>query len=137
MRLVKFGALAAVLCALAGVSTAQDKVDYAKMIVGKWQVSKADAGTVPEGTLIEFTKDGKMKIKGKKGEEELTLEGKYKVKDNTFTMSLDIGGETKSRTITITKISKTAMSTKDEDGKEVELTREKAKDKKKGKKKDK
>jgi uncharacterized protein (TIGR03066 family) len=136
MKLVKFGALAAVLCVLAGVSTAQDKVDYAKMIVGKWQVSKADAGTVPEGTLIEFTKDGKMKIKGKKGEEELTLEGKYKVKDNTFTMSLDIGGETKSRTITITKISKTAMSTKDDDGKEVELTREKAKDKKKGKKKD-
>lgn len=134
MKLVKFGALAAVLCVLAGVSTAQDKVDYAKMIVGKWQVSKADAGTVPEGTLIEFTKDGKMKVKGKKGEEELTLEGKYKVKDNTFTMSLDIGGETKSRTITITKISKTAMSTKDEDGKEVELTREKAK--KKGKKKD-
>jgi uncharacterized protein (TIGR03066 family) len=136
MKLVKFGALAGVLCVLAGVSTAQDKVDYTKMIVGKWQVSKADAGTVPEGPLIEFTKDGKMKIKGKKGEEELTREGKYKVKDNTFTMSLDIGGETKSRTITITKISKTAMSTKDEDGKEVELTREKAKDKKKGKKKD-
>ncbi len=136
MKLVKFGALAAALVVFAGLSSGQEKVDYAKMIVGKWQVTKADAGTVPEGTKIEFTKDGKMKIKGAKGDEELTLEGTYKVKDNTFTMTVKIGDDEKSRTIAITKISKTAMSTKDEDGTKVELTREKAGEKKKKKKKD-
>jgi len=100
---------------------AEDKVDYKKLIVGKWEVSKADDGTVPVGTAIEFTKDGKMMVAGKKGDSDLKLEGTYKVVKNTFEMTLKLGDMEKSQTITITKIDEKEMHTKSEEGKVVEL----------------
>ena len=121
-RLLAFGA---VVCLLGGISRADDKIDYAKMIVGKWEVTKADAGTVPPGAVVEFTKDGKMKVTAKKDTEEVTYEGTYKVEKNTFTMKLKVGDEEKMKTITITKISDKEAATKDEDGKVVELKRKK------------
>jgi uncharacterized protein (TIGR03066 family) len=131
MKLVKVCGLAAVVCVFAGLGRGQeDKVDYAKAIVGNWKVSKADEGTVPVGTLIQFTKDGKMKAKGKKDDMPLDIEGTYTVKDNTFTMTLKFGDKESKQTITITKMTKTAMSTKDEGGKVVELERQEGKKKK-------
>ena len=99
-----------------------DKVDYAKLIVGKWEVTKADEGTVQPGTLIEFTKDGKLKVTAK-GDAEVMFEGTYKVVKNTFEMSLKVGDEQKSQTITITKINDKEMATKNEKDKVVELKR--------------
>ena len=46
-----------VVCLVAAVGRAEEKPDYAKMIVGKWEVTKADEGTLPKGSIVEFTKD--------------------------------------------------------------------------------
>lgn len=121
MNALKYLGLAAGIVVLTTLARAEDKVDYKKLIVGKWEVSKADEGSVPEGTQIEFTKDGKMKIAAKMGDDEFKLDGTYKVVNNTFVMNLKLGDMEKSQTITITKISEKEMVTKSEEGKVVEL----------------
>jgi uncharacterized protein (TIGR03066 family) len=117
MNALKWLGVAAVIVLLNTSGRADDKVDYAKLIVGKWEVTKADEGSVPEGAIIEFTKDGKMKasVAG------MDLEGTYKVEKNTFLMTIKVGDAEKKQTITITKISEKEMATKGEDGKVVEL----------------
>src|SRR5262245_59575353 len=117
MNALKWLGVATVIVLLSTGGRAEDKVDYAKLMVGKWEVTKADEGSVPEGTLIEYTKDGKMKasVGG------MDLEGTYKVEKNTFIFTMKIGDVEKKQTITITKISEKEMATKGEDGKVVEL----------------
>ena len=122
MNALKWLGVAAVVVVLnANARAEDDKVDYAKLIVGKWEVSKADDGTVPPGTLIEFTKDGKLKASFKKGDVDSTIEGTYKVVKNTFELTMKMGDEEKSQTITITKITDKELHTKNKDGKVVEL----------------
>lgn len=104
---------------------AEDKPDYAKLIVGKWEASKADEGTLPPGAVVEFTKDGKIKLNGKKGDAEVAFEGTYTVEKNTFTIAMKVGDQEHKQTITITKMSDTEMSTKNAEGKVVELKRRK------------
>lgn len=125
MKLAKAFAVGAVLCLLAGVGRGDDKTDTAKMVVGKWEVTKADPGTAPPGGIVEFTKDGKMKVSGKKDDQEFSIEGTYKVEGKKLTFAMTVGGEERKKTITITKLSAKAMSTEDDDGKKVELTRKK------------
>src|SRR6476469_9344917 len=96
----------------------EDKSDHAKLLIGKWEVIKADPGTVPTGAILEFTKDGKLLVTAKKGDDEAKLEGTYTVEKNTFTFMLN----GKEQTITITKIAEKEMSTKDKDDKVVEFT---------------
>ena len=111
---------------LAGAGArAEDKPDYAKLIVGKWEISKADEGTVPLGAVIEFTKDGKVKLTGKKGDTEMAFEGTYTVEGNKFTIAMKVGDQEHKQTITITKMSDTEMATKNDEGKVVELKRKK------------
>jgi uncharacterized protein (TIGR03066 family) len=121
MNALKWLGLAAVVVLMNTAARAEEEADYAKKIVGKWEVSKADEGTVPPGAVIEFTKDGKMRASLKKGDNETKLEGTYKVVKNTFVMTMKVGDTEKSQTITITKITDKEMSTKSEDGKVVEL----------------
>jgi len=121
-RSLAFGVLVVLLGTAA---RAQDKVDYAKLIVGNWEVSKADENTVPVGSVVEFTKDGKMTVTAKEGGTEMKLEGTYKVDKDTFTFTLKAGDQDFSQTITITKLSEKEMATKDKDGKTVELTKKK------------
>ena len=123
MNALKLLAVGAVVCLMGVSARAEEKVDYAKMIVGKWTISKADEGTVPTGTVVEFTKDGKMKIVGKKGDEEFTMEGTYKVEGNKFTMTHKVGDQERSQTITISKISAKEMDTENAEGKKVSLTK--------------
>jgi uncharacterized protein (TIGR03066 family) len=124
MNALKFLGLAALLVAFSSTARSEDdKTDYKKLIVGKWEVSKADEGTVPEGTQVEFTKDGKLKIAAKMGDEDFKLEGTYKIVKNAFEYTLKLGDMEKSQTITITKITEKEMATKNEDGKVVEFKR--------------
>jgi uncharacterized protein (TIGR03066 family) len=120
MSTLRWLAVAAVVCVLSGAARAEDKPDYAKMIVGKWEITKADEGTVPVGTIVVFTDDGKIKLTGKKDDKDIAMEGTYKVEGDKFTFTFKEGAEEHSDTITITKISKTEMSTKNKEGKVVE-----------------
>lgn len=125
MKSVSLLVATALLCLISGLGRAEDKVDYAKMVVGKWEVTKADAGTVPPGALVEFTKDGKLKVAAKKGDEEVKIDGTYTVEKNKLTMIMKIGTDEKKKTITIVKVTEKVMSTKDEDDKTVELKKAK------------
>ena len=123
MNVSRLLAACAVVCLIGAGARAADKTNYAKMLVGKWEVSKADPDTVPVGSVVEFTKNGKFKVVGKKDDKEMAFEGTYTVKDNTFTFKIKNGDQEHSETITITKISKSKMTTNDKDGKSVELTK--------------
>jgi uncharacterized protein (TIGR03066 family) len=120
MNTLRMLAVGAIVCLVGASVRAEDKVDYKKLIVGKWEISKAEEGTVPIGTIVEFTKDGKFIVTGKKDGEDLKIEGTYTVEKNTFTFKAKIGEEERSQTIEITKISEKEMSTKNSEGKVVE-----------------
>ena len=99
----------------------EDKEDTAKSLIGKWEVTKAEEGTVPLGSLIEFTKDGKIMASFKKDGEEMKLEGTYKLVGDTLTVTMKVGEEEKSNKVTVTKISAKEMTLKDDKDKLVEL----------------
>ncbi len=122
MNVLKYMSVVAVVCLIGLTARPEDKPDYAKFIVGKWKVIKAAPDTVPEGTIIEFTKDGKLKASVKKGKNTETFEGTYTLDGDKLKTKV---GDKERETITIVKISETEMSTKDEDGKEVVLKRTK------------
>jgi uncharacterized protein (TIGR03066 family) len=118
-------ALVAVLFGLAGFAGADDKDDNAKKIVGKWEVTKADDGTIPTGAIVEFTKDGKFKALEKDGDKDVMFDGTYKLEGDKFVITIKLGEESHSNTITITKLTDAEMHTKDKDGKVVEVKKKK------------
>jgi uncharacterized protein (TIGR03066 family) len=120
MNALKLVAVAAVVCLMVTGARADDN---AKLIVGKWTVSKADEGTVEPGATVEFTADGKCKAIHKKGTEEATIEGTYKVDGDKLTMTLKIGDQEQKIDITIKKLTKTDLHTENSEGKKVELTK--------------
>lgn len=115
----------AVVCLVAAVGRAEEKPDYAKMIVGKWEVTKADEGTLPKGSIVEFTKDGKFSSREKLDAKEVIFEGTYKVTGDKFDLDLKSGDQSIKVTITITKLTDDEMHTKNEEGKVVEVKRTK------------
>jgi uncharacterized protein (TIGR03066 family) len=123
MNALKLLAALTVGCLLGTGARAEEKPEYAKQIVGKWEVTKADEGTVPPGATVEFTKDGKVLATHKADGKDETVEGTYKVEGDTLTVTMKRGGEEHMQTITITKMSKSEMSTKNKDGKAVDLKR--------------
>ena len=123
MNALKLLAVVAVAC-LVGIARADEK-DYPKLIVGKWEVSKADEGTVPKGAVIEFTKDGKVKATAKKDDAEATFDGTYKLDGKTITLVMKLGDTEKTNKVTIEKLSDTEMSVEGDDGKKVEFTKKK------------
>jgi uncharacterized protein (TIGR03066 family) len=109
------GAVAGLLALLVSAAVlAEDKPDYAKLLVGKWEATKTDPGTLPVGAVVEFTKDGKMSFAVKEGESEFKIEGTYKVEGNVFTMTLKLGDDEKSQKITIKKLDDKVLETTDE-----------------------
>jgi uncharacterized protein (TIGR03066 family) len=113
--------MAAMVVVLSTSARAQDEPDHAKLLIGKWEVTKADEGTAPVGTLIEFTRDGKVTATVKKDESQEVTEGAYKIEKDTLTVTMKKDGEEQSKKVTISKISEKEMTCKHEDGKVVEL----------------
>src|SRR5260370_15298520 len=103
MNAMRLLAVGAIVCLLSAGLRAEDKTDYAKLMVGKWECSKADEGTLPVGSGVEFTKDGKMKVTMKMGDKDEIMTGTYTMKENTFSMVLKSGDMEHKMTITIKK----------------------------------
>ena len=60
--------------------SSSDKPDYAKLLVGTWEATKADKDSpVPVGLVAELRKDGSFKVTWKSDEREKTGEGMYKL----------------------------------------------------------
>jgi uncharacterized protein (TIGR03066 family) len=123
MNVFKLVGVVAIVCLIGAGVRAEEKADNAKLIVGKWTVSKADEGTVDKGATVEFSSDGKVKAVHKKGDEDATIEGTYKVDGDKLTMTMKAGTDERKIEITIKKLTKTELHTENSEGKKVELTK--------------
>src|SRR5437588_1985656 len=88
LRLLAGGFFAVVL--IGGAE--EKKADTNKeKIVGAWEVVKADEGSLPVGTVVEYAKDGKMKITAKRGDKESSIEGTYTIEGDKISITLKAG----------------------------------------------
>jgi len=124
MKTMLLVALGLAVCWFTATARADEK-DTAKMLVGKWEAAKVDEGTLPQGTIVEFTKDGKVKITAKKDNEEFNLAGTYKFENHKLTVKLKMNDEEKEHTVTVKKISDTEFVAEHEDGKSITFKRTK------------
>jgi uncharacterized protein (TIGR03066 family) len=122
LRLLVAGA---VVCVLSAGVQAEEKKDNAKLLMGSWEATKAEPGTLPIGAVVTFAKDGKMKVSAKKDGKEESHEGTYKLDGDKFTITMKMGDNEVKLTITIKKISDTELVTANDEGKVVEFKRKK------------
>ena len=117
--------LAACVLVFAATASAQpddkkDQPDQAKLIVGKWEVTKTDTpDDPPVGSTFEFAKHGTMKITKKRGTKDEVIRGAYKIKDNQLHYTLkdkDKDEDCEKHPLTIKKL--TEKELKLEDGKD-------------------
>lgn len=105
LRLLATGMMICVLAVSTQADDKKEKLDNAKLLVGKWEVTKADED-LSVGSVIEFSKDGKMKITAKNDGKKEIFNAIYKVEGDKiqFTLKLD-GEDEKKDPLTIKKIS--------------------------------
>jgi uncharacterized protein (TIGR03066 family) len=106
---------------VAGTGVAQDKKDdakdYAKKIVGKWEITKAgNPMGAQAGSVLEYQKDGKLKATIKAGDRDFPITGTYKVDGDKVTNKFEVMGQEVEETLTITKLTDDALELKDKDG---------------------
>jgi uncharacterized protein (TIGR03066 family) len=105
----------------AGLAVADDKKDekktdeYPKLIVGKWEITKA-GGDVGPGSTLEFGKGGKFQMDVKAGDKKQAVDGKYKVEKDKVTITLMAGDQTFDQTLMIRKLTAEALELVDKDG---------------------
>ena len=114
---MKILSMSATVVVVMSFSTFATAADTKKLLVGKWEATKVDPDSLPVGTIVEFSDDGKLKVTMKMDGKESTLEGAYTVAGDSFTYKLKIGNEEQSEKITVKKISDTELDTVDPDKK--------------------
>ncbi len=104
----------------------EKKIDAAKL-VGKWEITKTQ-GDVPKGTIVEMTKDGKLKVTAEFNGKKLELEGSYSVDGEKLKTKIKgPDGSEVEDTDTIKSVTDDKLVISDKDGKESELTKMKEK----------
>ena len=121
LRLMGAGVL---VCVLAVGIRAGDEKGNPKL-VGKWKVVKASPGTFPLGTVLDLSKDDKVKVLGKRDGKEFIHEGTYQVDGAKIVITVKVAGEKQKHLLTITKISDTEMVTDHGGGGTIEFKKEK------------
>src|SRR5262245_47647479 len=86
LRLMVAAAVAIALTAGVRAEDKDEKKDNAKLLVGTWEVTKSFDKGPAVGTSVEFTKDGKVKVKTKVEDKDVQREGTYKVDGDTLTL---------------------------------------------------
>lgn len=119
MNILRIVVAALVVTGLGTSVHAADKDDNKTLIVGKWEVSKAEDGTVPTGSTIEFSKDGKLKMVAKKNDKEENREGTYTVEKEVLTLVMKRDDGERTVKITIKALSATELTVEGPDGKSV------------------
>jgi uncharacterized protein (TIGR03066 family) len=91
------------------------------MIVGVWEVVR---GTdMPQGSILEFSKDGKLRKTLKEKGNDLTTAGSFEVDVNKLTMKTKHEGKEEEEIATITRLTDNALTYQKEKGKTAELKR--------------
>ncbi len=101
--------------------------DYARLLVGKWEVTKGDP-ELDVGSVMEFQEDGKLTIAGTSMGKEERASAVYKVEGNKIQFTLQNGDEVeKKEPLTIKKMTRQSMvlTTKWDKGVEFEFRRKK------------
>jgi uncharacterized protein (TIGR03066 family) len=107
--------LAAAVLLVCGLSIrAEEKADNAKKLVGEWEVVRIEGDPLPVGSVIIFTKEGKMKVTIKKDGEERTFGATYKVDGDKLSVLLE--GRTSPDSLLIKKVSADALVISDDKG---------------------
>ena len=109
--------------ASAAVADDKDKAADKEKLVGTWELVKTDAKDAPPpGTLVEFAKDGKLKITAAVGDKKITLNGSYSVEgDKLKTKMTTPDGKEISDTDTITKLTDKQLLLKGSKGENSEF----------------
>lgn len=122
MKVVYALAVGVLAAAVAGPGRADDdkkdgKKDYAKQIVGKWEITKAGGGA-QAGSVLEFLKDGKLKMVLVLGDGKVPSAGTYKVEKDKLSAKFKVGddGPELDESYTITKLTADALEIEDEKG---------------------
>jgi uncharacterized protein (TIGR03066 family) len=110
-----------IVCVLATGIRADDKKDYPKLVVGKWEVVKATPGTFPLGTILDLSKDLKVKVIRTLNGKESIHEGTYELDGATIVITVKVEGTDQKHFLTITKISDTDMITEHGGGGTIEF----------------
>ena len=125
MKATKLLAVGVALCLLGSSAAADEKkADNAKLAVGTWAVTKSHEGGPPKGGVVEFTKDGKIKVSGEQDGMKMSFEGTYKIDGNKLVLTFKIGDSEQPVDLTIDKLDAKTFATTSKNGK-VELTRKK------------
>jgi uncharacterized protein (TIGR03066 family) len=103
----------------------QKKADNKTLIVGVWELTKASSGKAPAGTVLEFTKDGKLKMSGKADGKEFAFEGTYVVEGDKLTVRMKTPDRTEEGTLTIKKLTDKELVTQDDAGRVLEFKQKK------------
>ncbi|MBX9581282.1 MAG: hypothetical protein K2X87_13315 [Gemmataceae bacterium] len=141
MKAVYAVAVGGLAVLVAGPGRADDKKDdakdYAKQILGKWEITKAGGGA-QAGSTIDFGKDGKLKmvLKLEGADRDIPSDGTYKVEKDKVTSKFKVGDREFEETMTIKKLTADAMELEDEKGGVDVMKRVKEKGGKKEDKKD-
>jgi uncharacterized protein (TIGR03066 family) len=69
--------------------TIKNEPTKSEKLLGTWEVTKSD--TAPVGAILEFKKDGTMKLTVKEDGKETSMECKYKVDGDTITATYPDG----------------------------------------------
>jgi uncharacterized protein (TIGR03066 family) len=122
MKILHAALAAFVVAGLATTGLAEEKkTDVKKLLVGKWEVTKADPDTISVGSVVEFTADGKLKVREKQADMEMM--GTYTVDGNSFSLALKFGDQEFKQKITVKKLTETELDTADPDKKGVTFKR--------------
>jgi uncharacterized protein (TIGR03066 family) len=109
-----------------GLKAEEKKAEGIKeKLVGTWEVTRADEGTVPVGSTVVVTKDGKVKLTVKVDNQEEIHEGTYKVGDKQVTFLRKEGDKVHKHVLKIRTLTATVFAVEDEEGKKVDLKRKK------------
>ena len=94
-------------------------------LIGTWEVTSAK-GALPKGTLVQFIKDGKMKVTFRDATTTAVVEVQYTVSASTIrtTYKDEAGKETK-ETLKIKKLDDKELVISNKDGKDDELKKNK------------
>ena len=96
------------------------KDDAKSLIVGQWEVLKSDEA--PAGSLVRFSKDGKLKMIPK-GTDKKVIEASYSIDGKKLTTTRVEDGKKEVNVLTIETLNETTLITVNEKGKRDELKR--------------
>ena len=83
-------------------------------IVGQWEITKS-SGDAPEGTLVEFTAAGEVKVVVKIDNQELKIEGKYTLANDKLTLQLKANDKEVKEELSVKKLENDELQLEDKD----------------------